>query len=217
MGRVASRSVVKDSSALGVVMEDRLHLGAFNRPVPGWLNTDITPHIFLAKIPFAPLALRLLGRVTPERLAEHRAGIFRRLRYLNAAKCFPFPSQSVSAIYTSHMLEHLYPWHAETCLRECLRVLKPDGVLRIAVPDLEQIVARFESSHPAEFLRHIFEYGHGLAKNSHRWHYTNKSLCDLLIAVGFRAATTCSYRQGCCPDLYLIENRPDSLFVEAVR
>ncbi|NJO20530.1 MAG: methyltransferase domain-containing protein [Spirulinaceae cyanobacterium RM2_2_10] len=51
----------------------------------------------------------------------------------------PFPDESFSVAYHSHLLEHLPKSAAEPFLRECYRVLQPSGTLRVAVPDLEQI------------------------------------------------------------------------------
>src|ERR1700736_425820 len=67
----------------------KLHIGAFNCPVDGWLNTDITPHILITRVPFAPLLLFKAGRITAERFDEHRRGVFKKLYYLNVAKKFP--------------------------------------------------------------------------------------------------------------------------------
>ena len=49
----------------------------------------------------------------------------------------PFKDDSFDVVYHSHLLEHLDIVDAETLLRECLRVLVPGGILRLAVPDLE--------------------------------------------------------------------------------
>jgi hypothetical protein len=39
-----------------------------------------------------------------------------------------------------------------------------------------------------------------------------------LIACGFSEAAVCKYREGRCPDLQLLDNRPEvSLFVEAIK
>lgn len=42
-------------------------------------------------------------------------------------------------VYTSHLLEHFDRQGGLNFLRECYRVLKPGGILRVIVPDLEQI------------------------------------------------------------------------------
>jgi len=49
----------------------------------------------------------------------------------------PFKDDSFDVVYHSHLLEHLDARDAEDLLRECLRVLAPGGILRLAVPDLE--------------------------------------------------------------------------------
>jgi predicted SAM-dependent methyltransferase len=51
----------------------------------------------------------------------------------------PFDEMSFDAVYHSHVLEHLAPQEAQGLLRECRRVLRPGGILRVAVPDLERI------------------------------------------------------------------------------
>ncbi len=55
----------------------------------------------------------------------------------------PSKNQSVDFIYHSHMLEHLSESDARKLIKECYRVLKPQGVIRIAVPDLEAICREF--------------------------------------------------------------------------
>ena len=83
----------------------KLHLGCFDRPVYGWINTDITPHLFVAKVPFLATAMHKLGRMNDIRFRQHKQGIFKKLRYLNATKPFPFASSSLDFVYSSHMLE----------------------------------------------------------------------------------------------------------------
>lgn len=57
----------------------------------------------------------------------------------NLAKGIPFPSESIDVVYHSHMLEHLDRDVAVTFLHEIKRVLKPGGICRIVVPDLEKL------------------------------------------------------------------------------
>jgi predicted SAM-dependent methyltransferase len=51
----------------------------------------------------------------------------------------PFDDCTFDVVYHSHVLEHFPKDEAPYFLYECLRVLKPEGVLRLVVPDLEQI------------------------------------------------------------------------------
>lgn len=57
----------------------------------------------------------------------------------NLAEGIPFPDDSADVVYHSHLLEHLNPRQATEFIRECYRVLAPGGILRVVVPDLEQI------------------------------------------------------------------------------
>jgi len=55
----------------------------------------------------------------------------------------PFADHVFDAVYASHVVEHLTLPGARTFLREVCRVLRPAGVVRIVVPDLEGIARRY--------------------------------------------------------------------------
>lgn len=55
----------------------------------------------------------------------------------------PYPDQSFTIVYHSHLLEHLQKVEAKFLIDECYRVLKPSGIIRVVVPDLEQIVRMY--------------------------------------------------------------------------
>jgi len=74
----------------------------------------------------------------------------------NVAKGIPFSSGCVDAVYHSHMLEHLDRDVAEAFLLEVKRVLKPGGIHRIVVPDLERVCNAY--------LAHIARCGNDLAE-----------------------------------------------------
>ena len=57
----------------------------------------------------------------------------------NLAKGIPFPDESVDAVYHSHLLEHLDRDVALKFLGEIHRVLKPGGIHRIVIPDMEAL------------------------------------------------------------------------------
>lgn len=55
----------------------------------------------------------------------------------------PFPENTFEVIYHSHVLEHFSRSEAIDFLRECRRVLKPRGIIRIVVPDLESLARTY--------------------------------------------------------------------------
>lgn len=55
----------------------------------------------------------------------------------------PFPDASVDLIHTEHMVEHMCLADGRLLMAEACRVLRPGGVARIGVPDLERIVGRY--------------------------------------------------------------------------
>jgi SAM-dependent methyltransferase len=59
---------------------------------------------------------------------------------VDITKGLPFVSNSFTACYSSHVLEHMPRSAADDLLQECFRVLRSEGVLRLVVPDLETIV-----------------------------------------------------------------------------
>jgi predicted SAM-dependent methyltransferase len=69
----------------------------------------------------------------------------------------PFADGSARMIYSEHVLEHLQLEDAQRLLRECKRVLAPDGILRIGVPDAEIYFKAYISGDQTFFdeLKHL--------------------------------------------------------------
>jgi SAM-dependent methyltransferase len=61
----------------------------------------------------------------------------------NLVKGVPFPDESFDVVYHSHLLEHFPKKDARNFLRECNRILRPGGVIRVVVPDLEAIARSY--------------------------------------------------------------------------
>jgi SAM-dependent methyltransferase len=201
------------------VFPRKLQLGSFDHTPDGWLNTDITPHLFVARVPGLPWLLHRSGALPDERYSSHRSGAFRSVRYLDVSRPFRFPDETFEAVLATHVLEHLHPEVAERCVREAHRVLVPGGILRVAVPDLDLMISLYDPADPDGFLFGIYQGRGARAKRSarHWWHYNAASLEALLRRAGFREVERCEFRQGRLPDVERIDTRPGSLFVEGVK
>lgn len=57
----------------------------------------------------------------------------------NLRQGLPFADESFDVVYHSHVLEHFPKDEVPFFLSECWRVLRPEGILRVVIPDLEQI------------------------------------------------------------------------------
>jgi SAM-dependent methyltransferase len=68
------------------------------------------------------------------------------VREYDIRKNFPYPNGYFDACYSSHTIEHMKKEEASNIINECYRVLKPQGILRIVVPDLESIARAYLTS-----------------------------------------------------------------------
>ena len=126
-------------------MDKKLHLGCGLNVVEGWLNVDGSWNARLAKYPRLRRALAAAHVIPREAAQVDWRGD---LRILDVRDPLPFATGSYDAIYASHLLEHLYLDDALRLLRECFRVLRPGGVLRLVVPDLKAIVREYNGEQP---------------------------------------------------------------------
>ncbi|NER53002.1 MAG: methyltransferase domain-containing protein [Symploca sp. SIO1A3] len=63
---------------------------------------------------------------------------------LNLQESLPFPDESITEIYSSHVLEHFsYPHPMNELLAECHRILKQGGIFSICVPNAKIYVEAY--------------------------------------------------------------------------
>ena len=55
----------------------------------------------------------------------------------------PLPTACCAVVYHSHLLEHFSKERGAAFIGECFRVLKPGGLLRVVVPDLEALATEY--------------------------------------------------------------------------
>lgn len=140
----------------------------------------------------------------------------------------PFRADRLSRIYLEHVLEHLSVTQGLFLLRQAHRVLKEGGVIRIAMPDLDDLVDGY--AHDWRRFAWLQEPGHQFIQTraemlnvafrwwGHRHLYNAEELQRRLMEAGFRNITL--HVHGISPhsDLSGLETRPDSkLVAEAVK
>jgi predicted SAM-dependent methyltransferase len=151
----------------------------------------------------------------------------------------PFANGSVRGIFSEHFFEHLdYIEDVPTFLDECRRVLAPDGVLRLIVPDGGSYLHAYaaggwdgvtelrglDGRHvdpwwgntydtPMEVVNAVFRQG-----VEHRYAYDAETLLLLLERHGFDAVQS-EFGTGQRPELVLdsADRASESLYVEARR
>ncbi|MGI5146914.1 class I SAM-dependent methyltransferase [Plantactinospora sp. CA-294935] len=209
----------------------RLNLGCGLRAPAGWVNIDRSPSLTLARVPGARSLLRRAGVLSK----EHMVPWPRSIKQFDVTKPLPYPNSSVSAIYSSHTLEHLYYDQALLLLRECHRTLRPGGMIRLALPDAQVLARRLLSAAGDEAAAAGLEFTKNLlmgplsrptrrervvtrfSSSSHRWQPTPALVHEMLRQAGFPNPQPREYLVGALPGLAEVEHRPDSLFVEAIR
>ena len=98
-----------------------------------WENFDVSPTLRIQKIP-------LLGRLVRQRL---NAQFPENVRYGNIIKGLPVLEDSCDGVYCSHTLEHLSLVDFRKALANTKKILKPGGIFRCVVPDLESAARKY--------------------------------------------------------------------------
>ena len=132
----------------------------------------------------------------------------------------PVAGNTVDAIWSSHNLEHLQRHEVPQALAEFIRVLKPNGLLLLTLPDLQQVAqlvvedrledqAYHSSSGPITPLDMIFGHtaslAHGNPFMAHRTGFTARTLNKALVEAGF---VEVSLRAGTAFDLWATAHKP---------
>lgn len=177
----------------------KLHLGCGHNLLAGWINVDAWP------IP---------GR-EGFTVVHH-----------DLARGLPYPDGSADFIFTEHFLEHIERDEALVLLRDCRRVLRLGGVMRIVVPDLAHLVQKYVANdldwggaggwQPAN---RCVMMNQGFRAWGHKHLYDAEELVRILGEAGFREVKSVPWRESVHPALHALEVRPKvgDLRVEATK
>lgn len=92
-----------------------------------WLNFDISPTLLLSRIPGAGALLKL-------------PSWGKNVRHGNVVRGLPVPPGSCARVFSDQVLEHLSLGSLRQALRSILAIMKPGGVFRSFVPDLQHSI-----------------------------------------------------------------------------
>jgi hypothetical protein len=177
-----------------------LNVGCGVSVAPDWLNVDGSFSLRLGRLPLVgPMLARAVGGPAwPPSVV-----------YGDVVRGLGLPESSCALVFASHVLEHLSEADCRTALGHLYRYLRPGGVLRCIVPDLEvqarEYLRRLSGSDRAvaeraagEFLaatslglheartRPRARLREAFANSRHQWMWDRPSLERVLREVGFR-------------------------------
>lgn len=113
----------------------KLHLGCGNKILKGWINIDILP----------------IECGEEEKCIVHDIVFMKDL----------FDDESIDEIYACHVLDHLSRnKELDKALAEWNRILRPGGILRVAVSDFEKVVKMYNEGLDLERLWGFIVGGH---------------------------------------------------------
>lgn len=104
-------------------------------------------------------------------------------------------SNSVQIVYASHVLEHFPRAQAESVLSEWHRILEPDGILRLAVPDVAVLMQLYLTHQDINIIKGPLYGGQDHKYNYHYNGFDRKSLTSLLLSVGFASVRDWDWRE----------------------
>ena len=172
----------------------KLHIGCGQVKLAGWINIDESLHPSITDV------------------------------QLDITKGLPYDDNSCSLIHHEHFLEHLSAEAGLNFLKECYRVLKSGGVMRIAIPSLDLIIEKYYLGNwkdqdwlkwpeyqfiktRAEMLNISFRWW------GHQWLYDREELHRRLREAGFTIIRDVEWGNSEITELRNLETRGDSLLI----
>ncbi|MGH3205251.1 MAG: class I SAM-dependent methyltransferase [Streptosporangiaceae bacterium] len=211
----------------------RVNVGCGSSPTPGWVNFDNSFSVRATRWPLVVPVLARLRLLSSQSARLARVAAARNIRFADAAARIPCASGSVSALYSSHMIEHLDRGEARAFLAEVRRILRPGGVVRIAAPDIAGLVRDYLATRDADGFIAATHMGLNrpaglmawmkwvlVGPRHHLWMYDGDSLARLLHEAGFAEVAIMPPGQTTMADpgaLDLAERAAESVYVEAVQ
>jgi len=143
-------------------------------------------------------------------------------------KPLPFENNTIDFIYSEHLIEHLTVQDGLALMKECRRILKPEGVIRIATPNVDYLLFRYFFFWKWRFWYR--KYGYTWIKTraemvnicfrewGHQYLYNRQELKRRLKEAGFKTIYRQKFKKSRYPELRGKETRRESkVILEALK
>jgi predicted SAM-dependent methyltransferase len=150
-----------------------------------------------------------------------------RVSFLDVSKAFPFQNECIDFVFCEHVLEHLTFSQTMNLLRECHRVLRPQGLVRIATPSIHFVFDLLNNGNDPknrnyvlwaaqkflgrdgvdydEYHANIYVISNFFRNFGHRVIHSHESLKGLLLQTGFSKIQQEEIGKSEIPELCMLE------------
>jgi predicted SAM-dependent methyltransferase len=141
---------------------------------------------------------------------------------MDATQRFPFRDGTFQYVYTEHMIEHVSYQKGVYMLRECHRVMREGGVIRVITPDLAAIIGLYRRELCTDQQEYLLWFCQTFVQEcppnaasainamfrlwGHQFIYDEEALADAMRAAGFSSVTRCLIGDSDHPDLRNLGN-----------
>ncbi len=210
---------------------DKLNLGCGPVHAAGWVNIDGSNRAYLSsRLNWIDALLVRFGLIPPTEFGKETT-------YHNLFQKLPYPENSAACIYAGELWEHFEYSDALNLTKECYRALKPEGVLRVRVPDSPVFWEKYlhlyrkEMSKPrgerksGAIIEHTQLFFNdictkkiylGSMGHTHKWVFDEVQLIEMFEMSGFVCVERMQFRKSRIPDIERVEVS-DFLIVEGIK
>ena len=112
----------------------KINLGCGTNYVEGYENLDKSPNVWMSKFKLLKKVLFIFKIIDVNHMKNWNSNIiYKDIRKLN------YQSNSISHIYSSHTLEHIYFWEAEKVINDCYQILAPVSYTHLTLPTNREV------------------------------------------------------------------------------
>jgi predicted SAM-dependent methyltransferase len=192
---------------------DRLHIGCGTNFVEQWINIGLFD---------TPGAIYFSSKIKNQASFIH----------FDMTRELPIDPNTIQYIYASHFIEHLNFQQGLNFIKNCYKIMKKDGIIRLTFPDLELWIQKY-----IENDQNFFKKYYDSTKNinnlpdlktkgeifmsqlhgwGHAWGYDFDSIKDLLERTGFSRVIRKKAFESVLPDIEKLEPKTEQRLLETI-